>query len=165
MIISQIVAVSENGVMGREGRLPWRLPADVELFRRLTMGHYLILGRKTYESIGRPLPGRKIIILTRQKDYAVEGCEVTDDLEKALEIARSNDESEAIIGGGAVVFAQAFPHTDRIYFTRVHAEIAGDTFYPAFNEQEWEVIKEQEYPLVEGQDHAFTFQILERKPQ
>ena len=165
MNVSLIVAVSKNGVIGRDGEIPWRLPADMQLFRRLTMGHYLILGRKTFEAIGGPLQGRKMIVLTRQQDYTAEGCTVTDDLDKALEIAREDGEMEAFIGGGAVVYAQALPRADRIYLSRVHAEIAGDTFFPALNEQEWALVKEQDYPLVEGQEFAFTFQILERKPE
>ncbi|MGD2026579.1 MAG: dihydrofolate reductase [Anaerolineales bacterium] len=165
MMISLIVAASDNGVIGRDGGIPWRLPADMQLFRRLTMGHYLILGRKTFEAIGGPLRGRKMIVLTRQQDYAAEGCTVTDDLDKAIEIAREDGEMEAFIGGGAVVYAQALPLADRIYLSRVHAEIAGDTFLPAINEQEWTLVKSQEYPPVEGQEYAFTFQILERKPE
>jgi dihydrofolate reductase len=106
-----------------------------------------------------------MIVLTRQQDYAAEGCTVTDDLDKAIEIAREDGEMEAFIGGGAVVYAQALPLADRIYLSRVHAEIAGDTFLPAINEQEWTLVKSQEYPPVEGQEYAFTFQILERKPE
>jgi dihydrofolate reductase len=121
MIVSLIAAVSDNGVIGLDGSIPWRLPADLKLFKQLTMGHTLILGRKTYQSIGRPLPGRKMVVLTRQLGFTAPGCHIAPSLEQALDTARAEGETEAFIGGGAVVYAQALPLADRIYLSRVHA--------------------------------------------
>jgi len=162
MIVSLIAAVSENGVIGLDGAIPWRLPADLKIFKQLTMGHYLIIGRKTYESIGRPLPGRKMVVLSRQPGYTAEGCQTAPSLNQALDLALADGENEAFIGGGAVLYAQALPLAHRIYLSRVHATISGDTFFPAFDERSWKVVESQSYPLIAGQEFAFTFEILER---
>ena len=162
MIVSLIAAVSDNGVIGLDGGIPWRLPADLKLFKQLTMGHTLILGRKTYQSIGRPLPGRKMVVLTRQPGFDAPGCLIAPSLEQALETARAEGETEAFIGGGAVVYAQALPFADRIYLSRVHAVVAGDTFFPTFDETSWQVTRSQQYPKQPGQEHDFTFEVLDR---
>src|SRR5262245_37513826 len=127
MRISLIAAMAENGVIGRGGQLPWRLEADLARFKQLTMGHTVIMGRKTWESIGRPLPGRRMIVVTRQGRYAADGIEVAGNLEAALEAARVAGEEEAFIIGGAEVYRQALPLADRLYMTLVLAEIEGDT--------------------------------------
>jgi dihydrofolate reductase len=165
MIVSLIVALSENGVIGLDGAIPWRLPPDLKLFKQLTMGHHLILGRKTFQSIGRPLPGRKMVVLSRQPGFEVEGCRTAPSLEQALEMARTDGETEAFIGGGAVIYAQALQLADRIYLSRVHAVLAGDTFFPSFDEQSWQVIESQYYPESPDQQYAFTFKVLERNSQ
>lgn len=162
MIVSLIVAVSENGVIGLDGTIPWRIPADLKLFKQVTMGHTLILGRKTYQSIARPLPGRKMIVLTNQPTFAAEGCQIAGSLEQALEMAQTDGESEALIGGGAVVYAQGLPLANRIYLSRVHAVLAGDTFFPSIDEHNWQTVERLEYPLVPGQEYPFTFEVLER---
>lgn len=163
MIVSLIAAISANGVIGRDGRIPWHLPADLKLFKAHTMGHHLIAGRRTYESIGKPLPGREMIVLTRQDDYIAEGCQVVHSLDQALEIAEAAGESEVFIIGGEVVYAQILPKADRLYLSQVDAMVMGDTFFPAFDEQDWQVTTEQHYPATDRQAYAFTFQILERK--
>ncbi len=165
MIISLIAAVSENGVIGADGGIPWRLPEDMKLFKQLTMGHYLIMGRKTYQSIGRPLPGRKMVVLSRQSGFSAQGCITSTSLEKALELAREDGETEAFIGGGAVIYAQALPKADRLYISRVHAVVPGDTFFPSFDEHSWQVVESQHYPLQSGQEYEFTFELLERIPE
>ena len=165
MIISLIAAVSDNGVIGLDGKIPWRLPADLKLFKQLTMDHTLILGRKTYQSIGRPLPGRKMVVLSRQTGFIAPGCLIVPSLEQALDTARANGETEAFIGGGAVVYAQALPLADRIYLSRVHAVVAGDTFFPAFDETYWQVTRSQPYPKQPGQEYDFTFEVLDRISQ
>lgn len=163
MIIALIAAVSENGVIGRDGGIPWRLPADLQLFKRLTMGHHLIFGRKTFESIGKPLPGRKMIVLSRQPGYSVEGCLTATSLQNALEIARKAGEDEVFIAGGAAVYIQALPLADRFYLSRVHANVKGDTIFPEFNLENWSVTVKTDYPARKGQKHDFTFMILDRK--
>ena len=162
MIVSLITAVSENGVIGLDGAVPWHLPAELKLFKRLTMGHYLIMGRKTYESIGRPLPGRKMVVLSRQTNFIAQGCQVVSSVEQGLEIARADSETEVFIGGGSIIYAQALPLADRIYLSRVHAVLSGDTFFPSFDQHTWQIIERQHYPIVAGQEHAFTFEVLER---
>jgi len=164
MIVSLIAAVSENGVIGLDGGIPWRLPADLKLFKQLTMGHTLILGRKTYQSIGRPLPGRKMVVLTRQMEFTAPGCLIAPSLEQALDTAQAEGETEAFIAGGAVVYAQALPLADRIYLSRVHAVVAGDTFFPAFDESAWQVTQSEQHPKQPGQEYGFTFEVLERIP-
>jgi len=163
MIVSMIVAVSENGVIGREGQIPWDLPADLKNFKRLTMGHHLIVGRKTWESIGRPLPGRTMIVLSRKAGFKAEGCLTAASLPEAIEIAEMAGDAEAFIAGGSRVYEQAIPLADRIYLSRVHANVRGDTLFPEFNEKDWKVSVEVQYPKVSGQRLAFTFMILDRK--
>lgn len=163
MILSLIAAVSENNVIGRDGKVPWQLPTDLKLFKQLTMGHYLIVGRKTYESIGRPLPGRRMIVLSKQQGYKVEGCQTAGSLSHAIEIARMAGEAEAFIGGGAEVYAEALPLADRFYLSRVHAEFKGDTHFPIFDPSAWKVTLAHKYPAGEGQRYDFTFYILDRK--
>ena len=163
MIVALIAAVSENGVIGRDGEIPWHLPADLKLFKRLTMGHHLIVGRKTFESIGKPLPGRKMIVLSRQPNYSVEGVITATSLQNALEIARKAGEDEVFIAGGAAVYAQALPLADRFYLSRVHANIRGDTTFPDFNLEEWKATVKTDYPAGTDQKHAFSFMILDRK--
>jgi dihydrofolate reductase len=160
MIVSIIAAVSENRVIGKDGGVPWRLPIDLQLFKQITMGHHLIMGRKTFESIGKSLPGRKIIVLSHQTGYKVEGCWVTDSLAEALEIAKSAVEDEVFIGGGAAVYALALPLADRMYLSEVHAEVDGDTFFPTYEPEDWCEELSHHYPRREGQDFDFTFKIL-----
>jgi dihydrofolate reductase len=163
MIISMIAAISENGIIGRKGKLPWKLPDDLKLFKRLTMGHHLIVGRKTYESIGKPLPGRTMIVLSRQEGYSANGCLTAASLPEALDIARNAGETEAFIGGGAAVYAQALTLADRFYLTRVHTNIKGDAEFPLFDESGWKVTVRHQYPARKGQRYSFTFMIMDRK--
>ena len=165
MIISLIVAVSENGAIGKDGGIPWHLPADLKMFKRITMGHHLIAGRKTFDSIGKVLPGRKMIILSRQEGYQpkgcqLPGCQVAASLPQALEIARATGEDEVFIGGGAVVYAQALPMATRLYLTQVHAQVEGDTFFPAFDPQAWQEELSHLYPADGEQEFDFTYKIL-----
>src|SRR3954468_7084720 len=117
MQISIIVAAAENGVIGREGQLPWRLSADLQRFKQLTMGHAVLMGRKTYESVGRPLPGRRMIVITKQHDYRAEGVEIACNLDEAYRRAAEQGETEAFIIGGAEIFREAMPNAERLYFT------------------------------------------------
>lgn len=163
MIISLLVAMDEKRGIGKDGKLPWRMSADLKRFRELTMGHHLIVGRKTFESIGKALPGRRTIVVTRNPELQPEGCMVAASLEAAVETARMNEETEAFVIGGADIYAQALDLADRVYLTEVHAEVDADTFFPEFDRSAW-TEKECSYqPADEKNHHACTFRLLERK--
>lgn len=161
MRISLIVAASENRVIGRGGTLPWRLPADLRRFRRLTMGHHLVMGRKTYESIGRVLPGRTSIVLTRQNGYSAPGTLIAADLNSALRAAAGD--AEVFVIGGEAVFTEALRLADRIYFTQVHAVVAGDAYFPPLDEPCWTLVEEQHQPADAENEYELTFRTLERR--
>jgi dihydrofolate reductase len=158
VIVSLLAAVSENGGIGKDDRLPWHLRADLQRFKRLTMGHHLIMGRKTYESIGRRLPGREMIILSRQRSFHTEGCFQAKTFFQALELAREHGETEVFVIGGEAVFHQALPFAEKMYLTRVHATIDADTFFPQIDADQWELIWEEAHPADEDNDFAYTFQ-------
>lgn len=163
MIISLIVAMDERRGIGLEGRLPWRLSADLKRFKALTMGHHLIAGRKTYESIGQPLPGRTMIVITRDPDYQAAGCLIAHSVDEALALARSRGETEVFIIGGAAVYARTLERADRLYLTQVHATVDADVFFPAVDASAW---REQEVSLHEaGEKNQYpsTFKLLVRK--
>lgn len=132
-----VAAVAENGVIGADGSLPWHLPEDLKHFRRITIGHAVIMGRSTYESIGKPLAKRQNIILTRQANFRAPGCEVVGDLSSAIELARSAGDAEPRIIGGAQVYAEALPLATRLYLTRVARSVDGDAVFPALVDTEW----------------------------
>ena len=160
MTVSLIVAMERNGVIGRDGDLPWHLSADLKRFKQLTMGHHIIMGRKTFESIGRLLPGRTTVIVTRQLDFAVEGAIVTHSLQDAV-AAVGNDE-EAFIIGGAEIYQQSLPLVDRIYLTEVEADVAGDARFPEFDRAAWAVVERTAHAADERNDYPHTFARLER---
>jgi len=161
MGVSIIVAAAANNVIGRHGALPWHLPEDLRRFRALTMGKPLVMGRLTHEAIGRPLPGRRNIVISRQPGYRAEGCEVVASPAAALDAAAGADEI-MVIGGGRV-YRQLLPLTDRIYLTRVHARPEGDAFFPALNDAEWRILAPQEF-TARGDErlHGFTVKVLQR---
>lgn len=161
MTLSCIVAVSENGIIGREGDLPWHLPEDLERFKSLTMGHPMVMGRRTYESIGRPLPGRKSVVLTRSDQFAPEGVTVVGSLDEALDACEGED--EVFVIGGASLFAEALPRADRLYLTRVHATIEGDTFFPEETLDDFILLEEEHHPIDEKHRHPYSFQCYERR--
>jgi dihydrofolate reductase len=159
MRLSAIVAMAANRCIGKDNALPWRLPADLKRFKQLTLGHTLILGRKTYESIGRPLPGRKTIVVTRQRDYAPEGVRVAHSLEQALELARGED--EVFIAGGADLYRQSLEQVRRLYLTRLEREYAGDTFFPELDLSHWRLLAEEHHPAT-ATEPPFSFLTYER---
>jgi dihydrofolate reductase len=170
MLVSIVVAVAANGVIGRDGGLPWRLPADLAFFKRVTMGHHIVMGRKTWESIGRPLPGRTLVVLTRDPQREIPGVQVVHALPDALALARAAGDSEACVIGGADVFALALPLADRLYLTRVHADVEGDVRFPAFDAKAWVEVAREEHAADERHAYAFSICTLERadaqaKPQ
>jgi dihydrofolate reductase len=156
MIISIIAAMAENRVIGRDGELPWDIPADRQRFRELTMGHPVIMGRRTFESIGRPLPGRPTIVLTRRPDYRVAGCQVAHSLDEAL--AACGDAAEAFICGGEGLYRQTLPLAERIYLTTVHTRCAGDTFFPPIPAEFLETER-----LAAGEGAPCTFVLYRRR--
>ncbi len=160
MKISLIVAMAENRVIGQDGDLPWHLPADLKRFKRLTVGHTLLMGRKTFESIGRPLPKRRSIVLSRNPDYQAPGAEVTTSLPRALELAAGDD--EVFVIGGARVFEEALGAADRLHLTRVHAEVEGDVKLPEFDRGEWRLISEERHEADDRHAFPFTFEVYER---
>lgn len=161
MIRSFIVAVARNGVIGHTNGLPWRLPADLAFFKRVTMGHPIIMGRKTYESIGRPLPGRTNIVVTRSPGFAAPGCIVVGSLEEAYRAA--GDAQEAFVIGGAQVYEAAFSGADRIYLTEVEADIEGDTWFPRFDRGQWTETELERHGRDERHAHAMRIVRLDRK--
>lgn len=162
MKISVIVAAAENGVIGRQNDLPWRLSADLRRFKDLTMGHAIVMGRKTYESIGRPLPGRRMIVITRQPNYTAPGAEMVGSLEDALAAAANQGENEAFIIGGAEIFNQAMPLAQRLYLTRVHANVDGDIHLPPFDLSDWRQLAAQRHDADAKNEYPYSFEVYER---
>jgi len=159
VIISLIVAVAENGVIGRNGDLPWRIPADLKFFKETTMGKPIVMGRKTWQTIGRPLPGRDNIVVTRDKDFSAPGATVVVGLEAAITAA--GDASEVMIIGGAQIYAEALSRAARVYLTEVHASPAGDIHLPAFAARDWREVAREDHEA-EGDLPGFSFVTLER---
>ena len=157
MRISIIVAVSKNGVIGRDNQLIWRLPNDLKQFKQLTMGHPMIMGRKTFESIGKPLPGRTSIVVSRNPAWQADGCATVNSLEAALGTARQTDTEEVFVIGGAEIYRLALPFTHKIYLTQVHAEVAGDAFFEIPNPEDWQETARIYHPADEKHDCSFDF--------
>jgi len=164
MKISLIVAVSRNGVIGVDNQLPWHLPEDLKYFKSVTMGKPIIMGRKTYDSIGRPLPGRTNIVITRDSSWQAEGVEVAQTLAQAMTLGRlacaNAGADEAMVIGGEQIYRMTLPAADRLYLTEVQAEVEGDAFFPEFEIKEWQQVSEQLPELTDT--HPYRFLILER---
>jgi dihydrofolate reductase len=164
MILSAIVATDKNGVIGKDDDIPWHLPADLKYFKRRTLNHHIIMGRKTFESIGRPLPKRTNIIVTRNPFFMVSNCLVAGSLQEAIDLARNNGEDEAFIIGGGTIYEQAMPLTDRLYLTEVDTEVEnGEVFFPAVDPAVWSEVSSEAHQPDEKNPHAYTFKVLERK--
>ncbi len=151
--------MAKNRVIGADNKIPWKLSGDLQRFKQITMGHHLIMGRKTWESIGRPLPGRTTVIVTRQKNYAASGALIADSLDAAI-AACGNDE-EIFVIGGAQLFAAALPCADRIYLTLVDAEVAGDTHMPEFDLAPWCLQRSEAYAADEQNQYPYLFTIYD----
>jgi dihydrofolate reductase len=163
--LSLIVAASENNVIGRGGELPWHLSADLRRFKQLTMGQAIIMGSKTWESIGRPLPGRTSIVLSRRPDWTPPGAVVSANLDSAIEAAARlpGDQHEVFVIGGSGVFRDALPRADCLYLTRVHADIEGDVMLPPIDWSEWRLTEESHHEADRQNDFAHTFQVWVRR--
>lgn len=160
MRVSLIAAMAENRVIGVHNTLPWRLPADLQHFRQLTSGHHVIMGRRNYESIGKPLPDRTNIVITRNTSYRAPGCVIVHSLEGAF--AAVQNDPEIFVIGGAEIYRQALARADRLYLTHVHAHIIGDTFFPEFDSEEWKEVDRKAHPLDEKNPHAYTFLVYDK---
>jgi dihydrofolate reductase len=158
--VSIIVAADEHGGIGRDGGLPWHLPGDLKHFKALTMGKPIVMGRKTWDSIGRPLPGRRSLVVSRQPGFALDGVEVFDSLEAALQAAAGAPETCVI--GGADIYRQALPLAEVVHLTRVHASVQADTFFPVLDAGEWEEVAREDRPADDRHAHAYSFLTLKR---
>ncbi len=162
MTVSIIVAVSQNDVIGKDNQLPWHLPADMKYFKETTTGHHIIMGRKTYEALGKPLPNRTNIIITRQTDFTVSGCVVVNDLQSALDYAKNQGETECFIIGGGDIFIQAMVWTERLYITRIAHEFDGDTFFPHLETNDWKLVKEERHMPDPKNRYPYVFLVYDR---
>jgi dihydrofolate reductase len=152
-----IAALTPSGVIGKNGGIPWRYPEDSKYFKRVTMGHALIMGRATYDSIGRPLPGRRTIVISRNPSLQIPGCDVVGSLANALELARQSD-AEPFIAGGGVIYKEALPFATRLYLTYLDEEHEGDVCFPAFDASEWVETERRR-----GEESPLTFVTLDRR--
>lgn len=161
MILSLIVALDRNHGIGVQNRLPWHLPADLRHFKTVTSGHTVIMGRKTYESIGKALPNRRNVVISRSANYKAEGCEVLNNLVDA--IASCKNEKEVFVIGGSEIYGQALPLADKLYITRVKTVTDADAFFPPFHEADWELIHLEEHKSDQKNEFDYSFCIYQRK--
>ncbi len=167
MKLALVVAVAENGVIGRGNKLPWHLPEDLQHFKRTTLGKPILMGRKTWESIGRPLPGRTNIVITRQPNYEAEGARVVDSLQAAISLAEGvaliDGVDELMVIGGADIYRLALPRAERLYLTEVHGEVDGDAFFPDWERDNWTETRRESHPAPEDGGYAYSFVRYERE--
>jgi dihydrofolate reductase len=163
VIISFIVAVSENNVIGKNNKLPWHLPSDMKYFKNQTWAMPVVMGRKTFEALGKPLEGRTNIVITRQPDWKPGGVEIVHSIDQAIVEATKLDAKEIFIIGGAEIFSAALPSADRIYLTLIHHNFDGDAFFPELKQDEWKLVSNKDYNADEKNKYAHTFQVWERK--
>ncbi|WP_075982026.1 dihydrofolate reductase [Bacillus massilinigeriensis] len=161
-MISLLWAMDENRVIGKNNELPWHLPEDLKYFKRVTMGHPIIMGRKTYESIGRPLPGRENIIMTRNQDYKMDGCQIMSSVDELLRFNKAQND-EVFVIGGAEIFKEVLPFADRLYLTQIHEAFPGDTFFPEIKMDEWKLISSEKGIKNEKNPFDYEFLVYEKK--
>ena len=163
MKLAVIAAVADNGVIGRDNQLPWHLPEDLKYFKRTTLGKPLIMGRKTFDSIGRPLPGRTNIVVTRQSGWHVDGTVTAASLAAALATAGARPgPQEVVLIGGAQLYAEGLPRAQRLYLTRVHATVEGDAFFPSVERSQWREIWREDHAADQFHSHPYSFIVLDR---
>jgi dihydrofolate reductase len=162
MEISLVVAAANNYAIGKNGIMPWNLPADLKHFKNVTWGMPVIMGRKTYDSIGKPLIGRKNIVITRQKDLAIEGVAIVSTLEQALVLAAETDAKEAMVIGGGEIYKMAFDRATKIYLTKVDASPEADTYFPSIDPTLWELVSKSDFEADEKNDYNYSFQLWEK---
>lgn len=164
MTLSFIAALADNNVIGRDNRLPWHMPADLKRFKALTLGHHVIMGRKTFDEIKKPLPGRINVVVTRSVDFAPDGVAVARSIEEAVAKAEAAGDPEIFVIGGAEIFSQLLHRADRMHLTRVHAEPEGDTFFPEFDDvNEWQLVDTEHFEADDKNPHPYSFLTYERQ--
>jgi dihydrofolate reductase len=163
MILSLLVAASENNVIGKDNKLPWHLPNDLKYFKNLTWAMPVLMGRKTFESIGKPLPGRKSIVITRSNEWQHEGVNIVHSVNEAIEKAESYGVREIFVIGGAEIFKTALPNANRIYLTRIHHHFEGDVYFPAIDESQWKLTSSRYCKADEKNVYNHTFQVWEKR--
>ncbi|PNE02800.1 dihydrofolate reductase [Alcanivorax sp. MD8A] len=165
--LSMMVAKASNNVIGRDNKLPWYLPNDLKYFKQVTFGKPVIMGRKTWESLKGPLPGRTNIVITRQPDYLADGAKVVATLDDAVAMAENvafiEGQEEAVIMGGAEIYSLALPQADRLYLTEVHANVEGDTFFPEYDASEWQQIAREDFAAEGPNPYDYSFVVYERQ--
>ncbi len=159
--LSLIVAAAANDVIGVDNRLPWHLPEDLRRFRAITIGKPIVMGRRTHESIGRALPGRRNIVLSRKAGYAAEGCEVAGGLDDALALVEETE--EVMVIGGAALYRESLPVARRIYLTRLHRAFEGDTRFPSLDNADWRAVEREDFPAADGREFGYSYLTLERR--
>jgi dihydrofolate reductase len=166
MRLSIIAALSSNNVIGRDNQVPWHLSTDLKRFKSLTMGHHLIMGRKTFDSIGKPLPGRTNVVITRSAEFVAEGVTVVHSLEEGIRLASSTGDSEPFIAGGGEIYELAIHRADTMYLTRVHVEVEGDAHFPDFDDvSEWKLVDSEHFEADEKNQFPFSFLTYQRAAQ
>ncbi len=160
-MISLIAAMDENRLIGKNNDLPWRLPADLAYFKKITMGHVIVMGRKTFESIGKPLPGRENVIVTSQQDYKVEGASIVHSIEELLQL--DEDSKEVFVIGGAHLYEQTLAHAHRLYLTEIQEQFEGDAYFPQIDERKWSVASKTEGIKDEKNPYIYYFTVYERE--
>lgn len=162
MIVSAIVATAKNNVIGKNNDIPWYLPADLKYFKKTTLNHHIIMGRKSFQSIGKPLPKRTNIVITRNPFFIASNCIMSTSVEEALSIAQDNGETEAFIIGGGQIYELSKNYWDKLYLTEVDLLVEGDIFFPEINPEEWNLISSESHQPDEKNEHAYTFKVFER---
>ncbi|MFM5048626.1 type 3 dihydrofolate reductase [Aeromonas veronii] len=163
MKISMIAAMAHDRVIGKDNQMPWHLPADLAHFKRVTLGKPVLMGRKTFESIGRPLPGRRNLVISRNPDYQVEGIEVVGSVEAALALLAGSSVEELMVIGGGHLYAEMLPSADCLYLTRIDLAVEGDTRFPAFDDGQWQRIACESHPADEKNPHPYSFETWQRR--
>jgi dihydrofolate reductase len=159
-MISLIAAMDQNRLIGQNNDLPWRLPADLAYFKKVTMGQTIVMGRKTFESIGKPLPGRENVVVTSQEDYQADGVSIVHSIEELLQL--NKDGEELFVIGGAHLYEQTLPQADRLYLTEIQEEFEGDAYFPALDKREWELISKTEGIKDEKNPYLYFFTVYDR---
>jgi dihydrofolate reductase len=165
MTISFVVAASENNVIGKDNRLLWHLPNDMKFFKNTTWGMPVIMGRKTFESLGKPLAGRTNIVMTRDKEWTAKGTTVSSNIEEAMKAAAETDAKEAFVIGGGEIFKQVLPQANRVYLTRVHTKLEGDAFFPELPAKDWKLLSQLDFTADAKHAFAYSFQVWQRNAQ
>jgi dihydrofolate reductase len=164
MTISLIVAVSENNVIGKNNKLPWHLPVDLKYFKNITWAMPVVMGRKTFESMGKPLTGRTNLVVTRNKDWKAEGAQPVKSIDEAIIVATELDAKEIYVIGGAEIFQSALPSADKIYLTLVHENFDGDVFFPEMKQDDWKLVSNRDHEADDKNPYALSFQVWEKRP-